>query len=169
MTTKRAAAAPAQRKAPRRKKPRGPGQPKFEPTAEQRKLVETLVGFGVVHADICLLIINPHSGKPISPPTLRKAFRHELAVGAIKANAKVVESLFQQISKGGKGAVVAAIWWTKCRMGWRESVQVEVSGKVKHTDARQRIADRLDEIARRTGGDAAGEGTAGDPGEPDEE
>jgi hypothetical protein len=148
-----------------RKKTRG--KPPFEPAAEHRSLVETVAGFGLLHRDICLLIVNPHTGKPVSEPTLRKNFKAELAVGAVKANAKVVQSLYQQATT--KGNVTAAIWWTKCRMGWKETVRTEVAGKVRISDARKRIAAKIAEIVSRRDGLAAGSGSGGDPGEADDE
>jgi len=107
-----------------RKKTRG--HPRFEPTADNRTTVETVAGFGLLHRDICLLIVNPHTGKPLSEKTLRANFKAELAIGAVKANANVVKSLYQQATKGN---VTAAIWWTKCRMNWKEIVRAEVAGK----------------------------------------
>lgn len=142
------------------------GPPVFEPTAEHRTTVETVAGFGLIYRDICLLIINPHTGKPISEPTLRGKFKRELAVGTVKTNANVVKSLYTQATKGN---VTAAIWWTKCRMGWKETVRTEVAGKVKLTDARKRIADRIKEIVGRRDRLAAGNGAGGDPGETDDQ
>lgn len=121
--------------------PRGPAA--YEPTAEQRRLVETMAGYGIEQLEICKHVINPKSGKPLSPKTLRKAFRDELDTGMTKANAKVVESLF--ILATGAPAVYdangnllreeqkrwgpAAIFWTKARMGWRDTTEIEMSGK----------------------------------------
>ena len=38
---------------------------------EQREHVESLAGFGLLHREICLLIINPATGKPIGEKTSR--------------------------------------------------------------------------------------------------
>jgi hypothetical protein len=43
----------------------------FNPTAEQRGNVEAMIGYGIPEADICLLIKNPETGKPIDLKTLR--------------------------------------------------------------------------------------------------
>jgi hypothetical protein len=94
------------------------GMPRFEPTDEQRKAVETMAGHGIPHVDIARVVINPRTGRGIDPTTLRSAFRHELDVGHVKANSAVAESLYQQAIKGN---VTAAIWWTKARMGWKET------------------------------------------------
>ena len=112
------------------KKRKSAGRPPFEPTDEDRKRVETLVGLGLRQEEICLLVTNPTTGEPIGEKTLRRRFEHELKVGAPKANALVAESLFRRATKGeGPGAVTAAIWWSKIRMGWKERTIVEVETK----------------------------------------
>jgi hypothetical protein len=110
----------------RTKRKKGPGYPPFQPTTEQRNQVEKLVGFGLVQDDIRQLILNPYSNKPISRPTLRANFKRELTVGTIKTNANVVQSLYQNCLKGNP---TCQIWWTKTRMGWKETVRAEVAGK----------------------------------------
>jgi hypothetical protein len=144
---------------------RGPGKPPFQPTAEQRNHVEKLVGFGLVQDDIRQLIINPYTNRPIGRPCLRAKFKRELTVGTIKTNANVVQSLYQNCVKGNP---TCQIWWTKCRMGWKETIRTEVIGKVKHSDARKRIADRIAEIAGRRDRLAAGNGSGSDPIEVDD-
>jgi hypothetical protein len=46
----------------------------FVPTDEQRENVKTLMGFGLRESDVCLLIKNPETGRPISEDTLRRCF-----------------------------------------------------------------------------------------------
>lgn len=103
-----------------KRKPAAPrnkgGRPPFEPTYEQRKTVEAMVGYGIPQDSICQ-IITKSDGTPISKPTLEKHFRAEIDQGAVKANAKIAESLFKQAVGGN---VTAGIWWTKARMGWKE-------------------------------------------------
>jgi hypothetical protein len=101
------------------------GMPAFEPTQAQRTLVESLVAYGIPYLEICRLVINPRTKRPINTETLMKHFRDELDVGATKANAKVAESLYTQAIDGN---MTAAIWWTKTRMGWKETVRSEHTG-----------------------------------------
>ena len=134
----------------------------FEPTKQQRDLVEALVGYGVTYVEICRLVPNPRTGKPIDTKTLMKVFRAELDVGATKANAKVAESLFKQAINGN---VTAQIWWTKCRMGWKEPpAAIAVSGRVDSTieviNARKRVSRKLDTLAERIASRVAGLATA---------
>jgi hypothetical protein len=115
-------------------------------------VVEELAGFGIPKDDIASTIINPRSGRPIDANTLRLAFREELRVGSVKANARVAGALFKAATEGN---VTAQIWWTKARMGWNERVDVGHDVSVVHTlqdgTARQRIEVRLNRLAERIG------------------
>ena len=105
--------------------------PRFQPSPEQRELVRMLSGIGTRAAEICLLVKNPATGNPIDEKTLRLRFREELDEGMVQANARVGKTLFQFATdpKGGMKAVTAAIFWMKCRAGWKETVVNEVTGK----------------------------------------
>ena len=104
--------------------------PMFVPTAEQRKLVEGLGGFGMRYDQISTLVINERTGKAISGMTLQKHFQTELTAGKAKADAKVAMSLHKKAcSDSHPGAVTACIWWTKARMGWKgDHVTHDVQG-----------------------------------------
>lgn len=101
---------------------------KFQPTKEQRELVKALTGFGIPQDQICMLVENSDTGKPISEPTLRSAFRKEIDTGKATADAQVARNLHKLACGSGSGAVSAAIWWTKTRMGWKETQKIEHSG-----------------------------------------
>ena len=58
--------------------------PAFKPTAEQRESVELMISYGAPEAEICLLIKNPETGKPIEVETLREHFASEIDTGATK-------------------------------------------------------------------------------------
>jgi hypothetical protein len=106
---------------------RAMGRPAFAPSAEQRKQVETMAGYGITEDDIALVL-------GIDPKTLRKHFRVELDTGHVKANARVAESLYLQavgapaqydadgrlIREEQKRVLGAAIWWEKTRCGRSE-------------------------------------------------
>ncbi|WP_287360460.1 hypothetical protein [Mesorhizobium sp.] len=55
----------------------------------------------------------------VDPKTLRKHYKHELAFGHTKANAKVAENLFRKATGEGREAVIAAIFWLKARGRWK--------------------------------------------------
>ncbi|WP_287139624.1 hypothetical protein [Mesorhizobium sp.] len=64
----------------------------------------------------------------VDPKTLRKHYKHELAFGHTKANAKVAENLFRKARGEGREAVIAAIFWLKARGRWKETSVNEHSG-----------------------------------------
>jgi AraC-like DNA-binding protein len=92
--------------------------PPYEPSAEQRRLVRTMAGFGVPQEDIAR-----HLG--VDPKTLRRHFRDELDTGTTDANLRVAQSLFQMATTGKN--VAAAIFWMKARAGWREKHAIDVT------------------------------------------
>ena len=99
--------------------------PGFEPTGDQRRIVEQLAGLGVPQPDMCALVLDAR-GKPICDRTLRKYFARELAQGEVSANSRVAQSLLR---KATGGDTIAAIFWLKCRARWKEQAQaLELSG-----------------------------------------
>ena len=56
------------------------GQPKFEPTQDQRDQVKLMKALGIPEDRICKMITNPRTGKPVAPMTLARAFAAELEV-----------------------------------------------------------------------------------------
>jgi hypothetical protein len=93
---------------------------RHEATAKSRREVQTLAGLGIQQSAIASLI-------NCDEKTLRKYYRRELDVGVTEANARVAASLYNLAVK--EGNVTACIWWTKCRMGWREQQDLNVGGK----------------------------------------
>jgi hypothetical protein len=65
----------------------------------------------------------------ISDVTLRKHFREELDTAEVKANAKVAGNLFRQATKDDPRSIPAAIFWTKTRLGWKDSTKLEHTGE----------------------------------------
>lgn len=101
-------------------------RPSFQPTDEQRKLVEQFAAFGIPVEEMTNLVTDKN-GKPIDEKTLRKHFKAELETGRVKANAKVAMTLY---SKALAGDTTAMIFWLKTRARWKESPQsVELTGK----------------------------------------
>lgn len=105
------------------------GRPRFEPTADQRRQVESLAGLGIPQAGIASMVKNPSTGQPIDEKTLRQCFERELLEGVHKANAAVSQSLYQKAMGNGHQSVAAAIFYLKCRAGWRERLDVAVDIK----------------------------------------
>lgn len=116
-------------------------RPKFEPTAENKRTVEILAACGTLEDKIAL-VIGP---KGIDAKTLRKHFRHELDTAAIKANAKVAQTLYQMATSGKCPA--ATFFWLKTRAGWKENGNVAQpvpgGGPVAIDDAHKKLAELI--------------------------
>lgn len=132
----------------------------FEPTAEERLLVEKTVGFGLRQAEIASLIRGG-----IDAGTLRKHFPLELKRGGAVASAAVAEALFQ---KAMKGDVAACIWWQK-----RDDARYERKKAAKQAKKQafgqqtMEVTPLLQDLAKLVRGDlgdgkgGGGEGAAG--------
>lgn len=131
-------------------------------TDVQKREVELMAGYGIPQEDIARAL-------GVSAPTLRRECKEQLAIGAIKANAKVARYLFVGIvgdpddPDGKRGAiadekarVTAAIFWLKTRAHWKETSVHEHTGIVELeevTTVRERITRRIARIAAaRTAG-----------------
>jgi hypothetical protein len=82
-----------------------------KPTIETRAQVKALARFGIRQDKIALFL-------GIAEKTLRKHYRAELDIASAEADLQVANALFTNCLKGN---VAAQIFWTKARMGWRES------------------------------------------------
>ena len=99
------------------------GHPTFEPTDDERKLVEQMTAVGIPQESIALVIRDG-----IDDKTLRKHFRRELDTAKIRANAKIGGTLF---NKAMAGDTTAAIFWAKTQMGWKETSVHEHAGRIE--------------------------------------
>jgi hypothetical protein len=104
-------------------------QTPFEPTEEHRKMVSQFTAVGMTEAQIVMLMINPATGKPITPKTLRKFFREELDSGGLKANYKVSSNMFKMATGDGKHAFNAGKYWLNCRAPgeWSERNHLDIN------------------------------------------
>jgi hypothetical protein len=115
-------------------------------------MVEAMAGFGIRHEEIARVIINPESEKSIDDKTLRLHFRDELDTGMTKANTAVASALYTQAT--AERNVTAMIWWTKARMGWREGMEVNLTGAATVRFIIE-AAPRMKQIEAITGPDEA--------------
>jgi len=142
---------------------RSRGQPKFEPTPDQRSQVKLMKAVGIPEDRVCQTITNPRTGKPVAPMTLARAFAPELASGATEVHALVGNFILCAILgkkpalgdpiKSEQVRMTAAIFYAKTKMGWKETVVNEPANKddkpVLVDDARQRLIDEVDRIRAR--------------------
>ena len=113
------------------------GRPPFEPTDEQRKNVEIMVGLGIRQDSICALV-RDRKDRPISEATLRKHFRKEIDQGAAKLHATIgnfmVATILGRDPPPGikpitepKVRASFAELFARGRMGWRDTMRSEMA------------------------------------------
>lgn len=91
----------------------------YQPTDDQRRQVLAMTGFGIRQDEIATSL-------EIDKKTLHKHFRRELDTGMTVANVRVARALYQNAVEHNN--VAAQIWWTKTRMGWKDTSVVENTG-----------------------------------------
>jgi hypothetical protein len=109
----------------------------YEPTEKDRRAVEMMAGHGIAQNDIARVI-------GISVEGLMRWYRDELETGAVKANSRVAQSLFEKATGKANGSVAAAIFWLKCRARWSEATSAEAYVGKK---------ERLQQAAKAAGSD----------------
>ena len=127
----------------------------FKPTPEQRVMVEQCCGYRMPEEEICLLIKNPSTNRPISPMTLRKYFADEVRTGYSNLRQRIMAASVRsalgvsKVLKDGtveieqQGNVTAQIWLQKTLYGARELVEAVPP------PARQDTEDTTLDAARR--------------------
>jgi hypothetical protein len=102
------------------------------PNRLTREQVDTMAGYGVPETAIARVL-------KIDAKTLRKYYRDELDTAHVRANSAVAQSLFRKATGNGPQSVTAAIFWLKCRAGWKDTVTPEL-GKKERADLAARQA-----------------------------
>ena len=85
-------------------------------------MVKLMSAIGIPERKMVHAIVNPETKAGITPVTLRKHFREELDQGLVQADIKAGANLL----KLTETSAAAAIFWAKCRLGWRERVAIEL-------------------------------------------
>lgn len=119
------------------------GRRPHKPTAKTRAEVASLASFGVSHDNIAKYM-------GFSDETLRKHYREQLDLGAIKANAKVGAFLYRQASgqalddgtATNRECLTAAMFWLKTRARWRETDEKD-DGNTDVAAAIRELANKL--------------------------
>lgn len=96
-------------------------QKPHEPQENDRNKVRIMVSMGLTHKQIAEVM-------GISDKTLVKYYSDDLATGAQIINTAIVNNLARQALKDDFRAAPAAMFWTKTRMGWRDTSQIEHTG-----------------------------------------
>jgi hypothetical protein len=122
------------------------GRPPYSPTEATRKQVDAMAGYGVPELAISRVL-------GIGVKTLRKYYQQELDTAHIRANTAVAQFLFKKATSDGPQAITAAIFWLKCRAGWKDTAtpewgkkeQMEIAARAASTDP-EWGADLQDEL-----------------------
>src|SRR5262245_13505633 len=88
-----------------------------------------LIGLHVTWDEIRQLIINPHSGQPISKATLMKHFRRELAAGGAMLKELAASKYFEALRAGEAWAVRMAM---RNRFGWVTEGSTPIPIEMRH-------------------------------------
>jgi hypothetical protein len=124
-----------------------------------------LAGLGIPQEHICLLLINPQTGKPLDEKSLRKHFKREIATGEIELHARIGNFMVTTIlgmappagtvgidNQHARASLLSS--FVKIRMNWKEPV---VNRHKEHADApiedqdtnvRQKIFDDIQRLFR---------------------
>ena len=120
--------------------PRRRGPPPFQPTDDQRRMVERAVGLGFTQERIAALL-------GITKPTLEKHFREELDRGGAVVEYQVGSSLVDQALKGNVNA--QALYLSR-PAGWKETQVVENRGvdydRMSEEELIRSIAERANKL-----------------------
>lgn len=107
-------------------------------TDETRAQVSALRGVGLTGEEIATFM-------GVSRQTLYAHYKDELDKGAVRSNAAVARALYTNAVSNNN--VTAQIWWTKTRMGWKETTTVENvgpgGGPMQHELVENEIFDHL--------------------------
>ncbi len=100
-----------------------PGPRPHQANADSRNRVKLMAIAGIGQDDIARVM-------GFCVETLVAHYREELDLALIEANTKVAGNMLMMATgpRDQKTTVTAAIWWTKARMGWKDTSRVENTG-----------------------------------------
>jgi len=105
--------------------------------------VADLAGIGTPLDEICLVVVNPRTGKAIDQKTLKKYFNTEITTAKTLKIHAVANNLFKRAISQEKEAVPAAIFWLKTQGRWKEARDDTPTGDEAVASALKEIANRL--------------------------
>lgn len=94
--------------------------PAIKPHDRIRKIVTGMASHGITAKEAAEII-------GISESTLHRRLGDDFKAGIENYDGAVVKNLRRMALGNGPGAVTAAIYWTKVRLGWSEKLRLEVS------------------------------------------
>jgi hypothetical protein len=96
---------------------------KWEPTNEQVRQIEIMAGLGMKDSQIAMVL-------DVRLAALRASCADLIAKAPLGMDLKVGANLFRMATGDvkHKNTALAAVWWTKARMGWKDTSRVESTG-----------------------------------------
>jgi len=155
------------------------GRKMFVPTPEQRNTVRVLVALGIPQKQICRLVLNRQTQKPLDHKTLRRRFAHEIAIGTAELHAVIGKLMVATILGTPPPAGTVAIhdeqsrtallqFFARTKLGWTETVmdrpKEHVRGPIKDQDmakTMQKLSDKIDRVRQRLNAGKSGESSEG--------
>ena len=128
------------------------GRKAYQPTDKDRGRVEAMAAYGIPQEQIGRVL-------GVSHVTLRKYYEEELETAETNANAAVAGKLYaacmveEAPGKPDPRHNAARMFWLKTRANWRETNNLEHSGKIAVTDDANtdELTRRIDSLAERLG------------------
>jgi len=112
------------------------GRPTYKVNEKDFNIIKQMTISGIPQANIGRCI-----GMDVK--TMKKYYKDLIDQSADMANSEVAQSLFNQAVQGN---TVAGIWWTKSRMGWKETRENNVN--VTKMDITERINKGRERVAK---------------------
>jgi hypothetical protein len=155
------------------------GRKMFVPTPEQRNTVRVLVALGIPQKQICRLVVNRQTQRPLDHKTLRRRFAHEIAIGTAELHALIGRFMLATILGTPPPAGTVAIhddrarvqlmmFFARTRLGWTAPVvnrpEGHVSGPIEDQDMEkmmQKLSDKIDRVRQRLNAGKTGESSEG--------
>ncbi len=118
-------------------------RPAYEPTPADRATVQNLAACGVPHKEIARCL----GTDGIDDKTLYKYFRDELDTSLTKVKALAMSKVVLGMQNNEPWAIC---FFLKCRGGWREKQDVEISGAIEvNSSGIDLFKSRIDRITDR--------------------
>lgn len=118
---------------------KGKGRPEFKMTDANRKMIESLSGFGIPQEQIAALV-------GCSVETMVKYCGTEWLTGKAKANSQIVQTLYK---KALSGDTTALIFWCKTQIeSFQEKSKVEITGTAPNdiNEAKSRLLSKIKRV-----------------------
>jgi hypothetical protein len=122
------------RRARQRRLKRPPGRPRnpalekrFNPTDEQRSIVQLLAGYAIPHERIAQAIRNPLTRRPIGINTLRLRFEAELEAGRAEVDTLLANGFSKRLREANPTIL---IWVSKNLWNWQDRVEQQGTNAV---------------------------------------